>query len=227
MVITIFAGLAAATMLLLAGYLFGVKQGHQVREKLRKKLFEQQDLKIDTLLQQSDALQRVIEPLSKWDKQVEKLRADIKQMQSNIIHHDQVALELTGLQTNTSSRDDLARLMDEIAEKAHFEAVLLSDENGLPLVASNQAKHLDRIAAIASFVIIFSDRISSRDNTPATYPLSFLVRDNNNKDILCRIFQVGNQRLVLTAVSAQLPLTPGALDPALEKVNSLLSPKID
>ncbi len=227
MVTAIITGLAAAAMLLLAGYLFGVKQGHQAREKLRKQLSEQQDLKIDTLLQQSNALQRVIEPLSKWDEQVEKLRADIKQMQTNIIHHDQIALELSGLQTHTGSRDDLVRLMDEITEKAQFEAVLLSDENGLPLVTSSQAKHLDRIAAIASFVVIFSDRINNHDDAVAAYPVSFLVRDNNNKDTLCRIFHVDNQRLVLTAVSAQLPLTPGALDPALEKVSSLLAPRID
>jgi hypothetical protein len=225
MVTTIVTGLAAAAILLLAGYLFGVKQGHQAREKLRTKLSEQEDLKIDMLLRQSDALQRVIEPLAKWDEQVEKLRADIKQMQSTIIHHDQVALELTGLQTSTANRGDLARLMDEIVEKAHFETVLLSDENGLPLVTNSNAKHLDRIAAIASFVVIFGDRIS-RDDTTAR-PVSFLVRDKAGRDILCRIFEAGNQRLVLTAVSTELQLTPGALDPALEKVVNALSPRID
>lgn len=88
MVIAIISGLAAATMLLLAGYLFGVKQGHQAREKLREQLSEQRDLKIDTLLQQSDALQCVIKPLARWDAQVEKLRADIKQMQGNMMLHD-------------------------------------------------------------------------------------------------------------------------------------------
>ncbi len=224
MVTAIISGLAAATMLLLAGYLFGVKQGHQAREKLREHLSEQRDLKIDALLQQSDTLQRVIEPLTKWDVQVEKLRADIKQMQGNMIHHDLVAVELTGLQTSTKNRGDLAILMDEISEKARLEAVLLSDENGLPLVASSNAKNIDLIAAIASFVVIFGDRIS-RDDANAC-PVSFLVRDNNDRDILCRIFHVGNQRLVLTAVSINQKLTPSALDPTLEKMISLLSPRI-
>jgi len=225
MITTVLTGFTAAVMLLVAGYLFGAKQGNQAREKLRKKLSEQEELKIDTLLRQSDALQRVIEPLAKWDEQVEKLRADIKQMQNTIIHHNQVALELTGLQTGSGSRDDLARLMNEITEKAHFETVLLSDESGLPLVASSNAKDLDRIAAIASFVVIFGDRIS-RDDTTA-YPVSFLIRDQADKDILCRIFQAGNQRLVLTAVSTQRQLTSNALDPALEKVIDLLSPQLD
>ena len=225
MSIAIFTGLATAAILLLAGYLFGVKQGHQAREKLREQLSEQKDLKIDTLIRQSDALQRVIEPLAEWDVQVEKLRTDIiKQMQGTMTHHDQVALELTGLQTSTESRGDLTLLMDEIAEKARFEAVLLSDENGLPLVASSNAKNLDWMAAIASFVVIFGDRIS-RDN--AASPVSFLVRNSGNQDVLCRIFHVGNQRLVLTAVSHKLQLTPSALDPALEKMIRLLSPRID
>ena len=224
MITTVLTGIAAAAILFLAGYLFGVKQGHQAREQLRKTLTDQEELKIDTLLRQSEALHRVIEPLAKWDEQVEKLRSEIKQMQSTIMH-DQVALELTGLQTGTRNRGDLALLMNEINKKAHFEAVLLSDENGLPLVASSNAKNLDRIAAIVSFVVIFGDRIS-RDDTNAQ-PVSFLVRDKANTDILCRILQAGNQRLVLTAVSTQLQLTPNALDPAVEKIVDLLSPNTE
>lgn len=220
----IFMGLTTAALLLLAGYLLGVRQGHQARERLREQLTKKNDLKIDTLLQQSDALQRVIEPLAEWDVQVEKLRVEIKQMQASMFQQDQVALELSNLQTSTKDRGDLTCLMDEIAEKAHFEAVLLSDENGLPLVSSKNAKDLDRLAAIVSFVVIFGDRMS-RDDVAS--PVSFLVRDSINRDILCRIFHVGNQRLVMTAVSVKLQLSPSALDPALEKVTSLLSPRME
>jgi hypothetical protein len=220
MLITIIIGLATATLLLLAGYLFGIKRGHKVREQLREQLFEQKDLKIDTLLQQSDALQRVIEPLADWDTQVEKLHASIQQMQASMVNHDQVALELSNLQTSSKDRGGLSILMDEIANKAQFESVLLCNENGLPLVSSNNAKDLERLAAIASFVVIFGDRMS-RDDSPS--PVSFLVRDSNNKDILCRIFHVGKQRLIITAVSIKQQLTSSALDPALEKVISLLS----
>ena len=55
-------------------------------------------------------------------------------------------------------------------------------------------------------------------------PISFLVRDSQNRDVLCRIFHVGKQRLVMTVVSVKLQLTPSTLDPALEKVVSLLTP---
>ena len=218
----IFIGVATASLLLLAGYLFGIKQGQKARETLREQLFEQKDLKIDTLLQQSDALQRVIEPLADWDIQLEKLNAGIKQMQASMLNQDQVALELTNLQTSSKDRGDLTSLMDEIAKKAPFESVLLSDENGLPLVSSSNAKDLERLAAIASFMVIFGDRMSRDDSAT---PISFLVRDNHNKEILSRIFHVGKQRLVITAVSVKLQLTPSTLDPALEKVVSLLAPE--
>ena len=221
MLISIIIGFVIASLLLLAGYLFGIKQGQKARDTLREQLFEQKDIKIDTLLQQSDALQRVIEPLADWDMQLEKLHTGIKQMQASMLNQGQVALELTNLQTSSKDRGDLTSLMDEIAKKAPFESVLLSDENGLPLVSSSNAKDLERLAAIASFMVIFGDRMNRADSAP---PISFLVRDSQNTDILCRIFHVGKQRLVMTAVSVKLQLTPSTLDPALEKVISLLAP---
>lgn len=219
MIIVLIIGLSIASLLLLAGYLFGIKQGQRAREMLRGQLFDQKDFKIDTLLQQSDALQRVIEPLSDWDAQVKNLNTSIQKMQDSIVNKDQIALELSNLKTS-SNRGDLSNLMDEIAEKAEFESVLLSNENGLPLVSSKSTEDLERLAAIASFVIIFGDRMS-RNNSPT--PISFLVRDDNKKDILCRIFHVGKQRLVMTAVSTNQKLTPSALDPTLEKVVSMLT----
>lgn len=214
-------GIATAAVLLLAGYLFGVRQGHQAREKLRIQLAEQKDSKIDALLQKSDALPRFIEPLAEWDDHVEKLRTEMQRMQAAMQPQDKVSLELSNLQSTATSRSDLTTLMDEIAEKGHFQALLLSDEDGLPLVSSSNAKELEWLAAIASFVVIFGDRIQ-RDG--AASPIAFLVRDSSNRDILCRIFAVGSRRLVLTAVSIELQLTPNALDPALEKVSGILQP---
>lgn len=219
MIIVLIIGLSIASLLLLAGYLFGIKQGQRAREMLRGQLFDQKDFKIDTLLQQSDALQRVIEPLSDWDTQVKKLNSSIQKMQASIVNKDQVALELSNLKTS-SNRGDLSNLMDEIAEKADFESVILCNENGLPLVSSKNTEDLERLAAIASFVVIFGDRMS-RNNSPS--PISFLVRDSSKKDILCRIFHVGKQRLIMTAVSTNQKLTPNALDPTLEKVVSMLT----
>jgi len=214
-------GIATAAVLLLAGYLFGVRQGHQAREKLRIQLTEQKDSKIDALLQKSEALHRFSEPLAEWDAQVEKLRVEMQRVQAAMQSQDLVSLELSNLESTATNRSDLTTLMDEIAEKGHFQALLLSDEDGLPLVSSSNAEELEWLAAIASFVVIFGDRIQ-RDG--AASPIAFLVRDSDNRDILCRIFAVGSRRLVLTAVSVEMQLTPNALDPALEKVSGILQP---
>lgn len=219
MFIVIFWGIATATLLLIAGYLIGVRTGNQARENLREELRNQKDAKIDTLLQQSNALQHVIEPLTEWEIKVEKIQSDIELMQASMVSHDSVALKLNNLETETHHRSDLTQLMDEIAEKAHFKAILLSDENGLPLVSNHGAVDLERLAAIASFVLLFGERINSDKDCE---PTSFLVREAKNKDILSRIFLVGKQRLVLTAVSLELQLTPNALDPALEKITRIL-----
>lgn len=216
-----FMAIASAAVLLLAGYLFGIRQGNRAREKLRIQLAEQKDSKIDALLQKSEALQRFIEPLAEWDEHVEKLRSEMQRMQASMQSQDQVSLQLSNLQSTATSRSDLTTLMDEIAEKGQFQALLLSDEDGLPLVSSSNAEELDWLAAIASFVVIFGDRIQ-RDG--AACPIAFLVRDSDNRDILCRIFHVGSRRLVLTAVSVEMPLTPAALDPALDKVTGILLP---
>jgi len=216
-----FMAIASAAVLLLAGYLFGIRQGNRAREKLRIQLAEQKDSKIDALLQKSEALQRFIEPLAEWDEHVEKLRSEMQRMQASMQSQDQVSLQLSNLQSTATSRSDLTTLMDEIAEKGQFQALLLSDEDGLPLVSSSNAEELDWLAAIASFVVIFGDRIQ-RDG--AASPIAFLVRDSDNRDILCRIFHVGSRRLVLTAVSVEMQLTPGALDPALDKVTGILLP---
>jgi len=218
---TTFMAIASAAVLLLAGYLFGIRQGHQAREKLRFQLAEQKDSKIDALLQKSEALQRFIEPLAEWEEHVAKLRAEMQRMQTSMHSQDQVSLELSNLQSTATSRSDLTTLMDEIAEKGHFQALLLSDEDGLPLVSSSNTEELDWLAAIASFVVIFGDRMQ-RDG--AASPIAFLVRDSDNRDILCRIFNVGSRRLVLTAVSVEMQLTPAALDPALDKVTGILLP---
>ena len=233
MMLPLITGLAAAAALLFAGYIIGSKKGQEAREKLREfVIFElnqaetlkfDQDKKIDQLLDQGDALQRVVEPLAEWDKQVDNLSAAIKQVQDSVLLLDQDAVDLTDLETNALNRGDLTRLMDEIAEKAQFKVMLLSDEKGLPVAASSDAQKLDKLAAIASLVVIFGDRIS-RDDTES--PQSFLIHYANNIDTLCRLFYVGKQRLVLTAVSAEQKLTPASLDPALSKVEAILTAEV-
>ncbi len=221
MLITIVIAVITAVALLFAGYLLGVKQGFRAREQLREQLTEQKDAKIDALLRQGDDLRLVIEPLAGWDVKVDYLRDAIKQMQESMQTRDQVVGDLSGFQSSAKHRGDLAQLMSEIAEKARFKTVVLSDENGLPLAVSSDVADLERLAAISAYVVIFGDRIRQNEDF---MPISLLFNDANHNEILSRIFKVGHQRLVLTAVTHDLQLSLGALDPALSKVISLLSP---
>ena len=97
---------------------------------------------------------------------------------------------------------------------------MLSDEDGLPIAANSNINDLERLAAISSFVLIFSDRFA-RDGAAA--PVSLLTHDNENREMLYRIFHVEDQRFVLTAISVGLSLTSTALDPALTKVKDILT----
>jgi len=233
MMLPLITGLAAAIALLFVGYILGIKKGQHSREMLREFMITElnqaeapksdQEKKLDLLLSQGDALQRVVEPLAKWDKQVETLNAAIKQVQDSVLLLDQGAVDLTDLETNDLNRSNLTRLMDEIAEKGHFKVMLLSDDKGLPIAASSNAQQLDKLAAISSLVVIFGDRISQDDNES---PQSFLIHYENNMDILCRLFVIGEQRMVLTVISSKQKLTTSALDSVLPKFTESLNPRI-
>ncbi len=233
MMLPLITGLAATIALLFVGYILGIKKGQHSREMLREFMITElnqaeapksdQEKKLDILLSQGDALQRVVEPLAKWDKQVETLNAAIKQVQDSVLLLDQGTVDLTDLETNDLNRSNLTQLMDEIAEKAHFEVMLLSDDKGLPIAANSNAQQLDKMAAIASLVVIFGDRISQDDKE---IPQSFLIHYANNMDILCRLFVIGQQRLVLTVISSKQKLTTGALDSVLPKFTESLNPRI-
>ena len=203
-------GLGAAVLLLTAGYLLGVKRGSSLRESLRTQdLMQSQDLR--SLREQVSLLR---------NEQDESLRTTIQQILAPLAQREKLSLELSHLGDRSGHHGDLSTLLDQIAEKGNFSAVLLSDNEGLPLAASRNARDLDRLGATSSLLLLIADRLA-RDDAPA--PLSLMVHDGANRVTLCRIFRVGYQRLALTAVSPGGQLTPTALDPALVKVDAALS----
>lgn len=248
LVLTVIVGLSAAAALLFAGYVLGAKLGYHAREQLRtdslqrvqqlhqarerrsyyqgsaEALKENTGKIFEVLLRQGDALQKMVgqmvEPMIHRDKEVEDLRSIVQRVLAPFLRREQLALELSDLEAGSGRRSDLTPLLDQIAEKGHFEAVVLSDDEGLPLASSTDAKDLNRLAAISSLVMLFAERIS-RDGAPS--PLSLMIHDEANKQTLCRIFDVNGQRLLLTAVSLGMPLTPTALDAVLSKVDTVLS----
>lgn len=231
-------GCSAAMVLLLAGYVFGAKRGYRVRKELRDVVV---DLALDprhrqdgtdtqawselgkvteVLMRQGDALQRMVESLVQRDGEVEYLRTLVQQGLTPLLQREQLAFELSNMPTGSGHRGELTHLLDQIAEKGHFGAVLLSDEDGLPLGASSNAKELDRLAAIASLVLLLADRMSRNGGA---IPLSLMVHDETNRETLWRILHIGDRRFLLTAVSSGALLTPTALDAALPTVDSVLS----
>lgn len=202
-------GLAAAVLLLTAGYLFGVKRGAQAREGLRR-----QDLA------HTQELASLREQLSQRGiEQHEKLKTTIEQILSPLIQRERLSFEFAKSEDQSGRHSDLNKLLDQIADKGNFATVLLSDDDGWPLAASSNAVDLERLGATASLLLFIADRVASDG---AAAPLSLTIHDTANSVTLCRIFKVGDHRLALTAVSPGVLLLPTALDPALVKVDAAL-----
>ena len=244
-------GISAAALLLITGYLLGVQRGFRAREQLRERVMQQdrqlQQVQerllqkeentsaeylredfgklVEALTRQGYAVQKMLEPLARRDEEVENLRELVQHVVTPLAQRDRLDYELANLEANPGRRDALTLLLDQIAEKGHFWAVLLSGEEGLPLATNNNAKDLaEKLTAVASLALLFADRISRHG---ATAPLSLMLHDEANMTTLCRIFRVGGQRLLLTAMSTGTHLTPTSLDPALPKVDMALSRRVE
>lgn len=204
-------GLGAAVLLLGAGYLYGARLGSKARERLRS-----------LNLQQAEKLRQLQDRFSeRTSEQEENLRNTIQQVLVPLVQREQFSLGLSQLDAGPGPHRDLTPMLDHIVEIGKFSTVLISNEEGLPLAANSAAQQdVERLAAASSLMLLMVDRIAGNDR-PA--PRSVMLHDDSNSTTLCRIFRVRDQRLCLTAVAAGSRLTPAALDPALAKVEALLS----
>ncbi len=198
----------ATILLLTAGYLFGARKGEQARTRLRtQNLYQMEDLT------------RLRERLAQHENEDANLRLAIQTVLTPLVQRDQLSYELGRLEGDPGQRRDLTALLDQMAEKGNFSGVLLSDEQGWPLAAGTGTQNQDRLGATASLLLLLADRMG-RDGSPA--PLSLMVHDAANTTTLCRLFQVENQRLMLTVISPGADLSPAVLDPALVRLNRAL-----
>lgn len=203
--------LAAALLLLGAGYLYGARRGSNARERLRAINLQQ--------VEQLKQLQRFSE---RDDRRESSLRRTIEQVLGPLVERETFSLGLSDLADGAGQHRDLTLMLDRIQEIGHFSAVMISNEEGLPLAADSGARQdVERLAAVSSLMLLMTERIAGPDR-PA--PRSIMVHDESNVTTLCRIFRVRDQRLSLTAVSEGARLTPTALDPALTRIEALLSP---
>jgi hypothetical protein len=172
------------------------------------------------LLEQGNAMQRMLPPLARGVDQADNLRSTVEQVLSPLIQRKRLEAALSHLNTGVDHQTDLTLLLNEVAAVGGFRVVVLSDDQGLPLAQSDNARGLDRISGTSAFLLVLIERLA-RDGAPA--PLSLMVHDEENTIILCRAFRVHNTRLLLTAAAAGAELTPTALDPTISRVEKILS----
>jgi len=199
--------LGAAAFLLAAGYLYGVGQGRDARQKLRDQYQAQAEeiarLRDRTIRRQED----------------DPLRAAVQKILTPLMQRDQLSFELARIDGSKAPQRDLSALLDQFAQMGNCLAVLLSDEQGWPLAANSGARNLEKLGATASLLMLIADRMG-RDGTPA--PMLLTLHDATNIVTMSRLFHVDKQRLALTVVSAGGLVTPTAIDLVLAKLSTML-----
>ncbi len=164
-------------------------------------------------------VKRLVAPLLQREDQSQKLRDALQQVLRPMMEREQVGRDLARL-TSTSGLGGLPKLLDAIAERGGFSSIVLSDDVGLPLAASAGAVDVDTLAGASSLLLTLADR-AERDGAPA--PLCVVVRDESNQTLLHRIFRVGDDRFMLTAVARGVEVLADALDPALGTLERALT----
>lgn len=206
MIVALEISLAAILVLLRAGYLWGVRVGLLERDRLSAQL---EQLVAET--PKADAAEEA-EPGG--------MQSMIEQMLRPLVERERISRDLAKFTISQGERRDLTRLLDRVASVGHFETMLLSNEEGLPLASNSIAGNSERLAASMARVALVMDQAGDRDGP---LPTAFLLRDSADVMTLCRIFHVNGQRLLLTARSKDLRLTTADLDAAASKVEAALS----
>lgn len=164
-------------------------------------------------------LQQTLAPLVVQDRENHKMMLDVL---GPLMEKERRAQGLTLVSPNRRGRHHLPRLLDTLVRRGGFATVLLSDEMGLPLAASSGARDADVIAGVSSLVFTLADRVASSGGAA---PMAVLLRDSSNQRILHRIFTVGKERFLVTAVAKGSEISTDALDPALAALEHILSPQ--
>lgn len=189
----------AAAAFLGAGYLFGARQGVAARDRLRQALAESEaKASVVPATDLRETLREVIEPYNE-DQRLHRA--------------------LSTLDQEFSSRGELPDLLRRIAHRGGFTSVILSDEVGLPIATHGGAHVAETLAAVSSLLLKLVDRLATAE-LPA--PIGAVFRDVDNQLLVHRVFSVGGERFVLTAVTRARALNPDVLDPALIRIEALL-----
>lgn len=188
--------------LLAGGYLLGVRQGKEARQ---------------ALVAQAEALDAELSRRSSSD--ASSVQAEIARALAPILDRERIGNELARIETGNGTLGELPRLLDSIAVRGGFNALLLGDEVGLPLAATTGARDVDAWAGGASLLLSLSDRLAQGGAAPLS---AVLLQDESSQLTVHRIFRVGKERYILSAASRGQRIGPDALDAALGKVEAIL-----
>jgi hypothetical protein len=167
-----------------------------------------------------DALKTLLGPLLERDTEARNLRETVQGLLGPMVERERLGLAFSQLDRDVQTRGGLPRLLSLIAERGGFMTVLISDAEGLPLATNDTCENSETLAATTSLLLTLADRIAQSGDPP---PIAAVLRDEDNRIVLHRLFRVGEERYVLTAVSKGLFLPPDVLDPSLVQIERILA----
>ena len=201
-------GLGAALLLLLAGYLAGLRRGSTERTRLR-----------GVAEQQAAILQHWKQRNALDDDGT--LKSTIEQVLAPLVERERLSVDLARV-GSAGQRRDLSPLLEQVARVGNFGSILLSNEDGLVVASAGRAPDFDAMAAATSRLTDAADQFAAQRGGA----LAVVVRDAANSATLCRLFTTHGQRLALTATSNDTRLAAVALDPALAKIEMALAAQV-
>ncbi len=168
------------------------------------------------------ALAQATEALSRAQPAAESFRApidEVRRMLAPLIDKARLDQAMADVDAAGTTRGELPRLLDAIANRGSFDAVVLSDDAGLPVAASLRAQDADAVAGAASMLLTMADRVTA---TGAPEPRAMVVLDAESRTMVHRVLRVRGDRFLLTAVGRGSALGVDVLDPVLSHVERLL-----
>ena len=128
-------GLGAALLLLLAGYLAGLRRGSSERTRLR-----------GVAEQQAAILQHWKQRNAGGLDDDRTLKSTIEQVLAPLVERERLSVDLARV-GSAGQRRDLSPLLEQVARVGNFGSILLSNEDGLVVAAAGRAPDFDGMAA--------------------------------------------------------------------------------
>ncbi len=144
---------------------------------------------------------------------------EVERILSPLLERERVAQAIQHVDLGRGTRDELPRILDAIARASGLSALVLSDDSGLPLAASEGSERAEVLAGVWAQLLIVADRVVE-NGEPA--PSGVRVDDVSGRVLAHRIFTAGRERFLLIAVGRAGGLGPDVLEPAVAKLERVL-----